>query len=102
MSCSYQETKHTHSDTYVSSESGTGVVHQAPGFGEDDLRVAVRYGIVLKGESVVCPVDYSGRFTDEVTDFKGQYVKVGGCHVIHCKRDILNHVIIMCLDYKIM
>lgn len=67
---------YTYSDTYVTSESGTGIVHQAPGFGEDDLRACIKFGIVLKGESVVCPVDYSGRFTDEVTDFKGQYVKV--------------------------
>lgn len=64
------------SDTYVTSESGTGVVHQAPGFGEDDLRACIHFGVVQKGETVVCPVDYSGRFTDDVTDFKGQYVKV--------------------------
>ena len=68
---------HLLSDTYVTSDSGTGVVHQAPGFGEDDLRACIHYGVVTKGESVVCPVDYSGRFTDEVVDFKGQYVKVG-------------------------
>ena len=68
---------HLLSDTYVTSDSGTGVVHQAPGFGEDDLRACIHYGVVAKGESVVCPVDYSGRFTDEVVDFKGQYVKVG-------------------------
>ena len=67
---------YTRSDTYVTSESGTGVVHQAPGFGEDDFRVALKYGILKKGETVVCPVDASGRFTDEVTDFKGKYVKV--------------------------
>lgn len=75
---------YTYSDTYVTSESGTGIVHQAPGFGEDDLRACIKFGIVLKGESVVCPVDYSGRFTDEVTDFKGQYVKVMWywCHVM--------------------
>ena len=52
------------------------MVHQAPGFGEDDFRVALKYGILKKGETVVCPVDASGRFTDEVTDFKGKYVKV--------------------------
>jgi isoleucyl-tRNA synthetase len=52
------------------------VVHQAPGFGEDDFRVALKYGILRKGETVVCPVDASGRFTDEVTDFNGKYVKV--------------------------
>ena len=32
----------------------------------------------LQGEGVVCPVDPSGKFTDEVTDYKGQYVKVRG------------------------
>lgn len=64
------------SDTYVTAESGTGVVHQAPGFGEDDFRVCQSYGIVQKGEMVVCPVDASGMFTEEVSDFKGQYVKV--------------------------
>ncbi len=60
----------------MTSDSGTGIVHQAPGFGEDDFRVCQHYGIVKKGEKVVCPVDPSGRFTEEVTDFKGQYVKV--------------------------
>ena len=69
------------SDTYVTSESGTGVVHQAPGFGEDDFRIALHYGIQHKGKPVVCPVDASGRFTDEVTDFKGQYVKVSQVEV---------------------
>ncbi len=64
------------SDTYVTAESGTGVVHQAPGFGEDDFRVCLRFGILKKGEGVVCPVDATGRFTAEVTDFQGQYVKV--------------------------
>ena len=65
------------SDTYVTAESGTGVVHQAPGFGEDDLRVCQHYGIIEKGQMVVCPVDSTGRFTEEVVDFKGEYVKVG-------------------------
>ena len=60
----------------MTAESGTGVVHQAPGFGEDDFRVCMSYGIFKKGDTVVCPVDSSGLFTAEVTDFKGQYVKV--------------------------
>ena len=33
-------------------------------------------GIFQKGSDVVCPVNASGRFTSEVTDFSGQYVKV--------------------------
>ncbi len=36
------------SDGYVTAESGTGVVHQAPGFGEDDFRVCIAHGILRK------------------------------------------------------
>jgi isoleucyl-tRNA synthetase len=56
-------------DAYVSDDDGTGVVHMAPGFGEDDQRVCEAAGIVL-----VCPVDDSGRFTAEVADYLGQNV----------------------------
>ncbi|CDS35496.1 isoleucyl tRNA synthetase, cytoplasmic [Echinococcus multilocularis] len=62
-------------DAYVTEETGTGVVHQAPYFGEDDFRVCLREGIVTKEMAAVCPVDASGRFTAEVKDFAGQYVK---------------------------
>ena len=56
-------------DDYVTDDDGTGVVHMAPGFGEDDQRVCEANGIVL-----VCPVDDAGRFTDEVVDYVGQNV----------------------------
>jgi isoleucyl-tRNA synthetase len=59
------------SDDYVSTDSGTGIVHQAPAFGEDDFRVLKQAGIT----AIVCPVDMAGQFTDEVTDFAGQHVK---------------------------
>ena len=55
------------------------MVHQAPGFGEDDFRVCLKFGVLKKGEGVVCPVDETGKFTNEVVDFKGQYVKVCVC-----------------------
>lgn len=58
-------------DDYVTTESGTGIVHQAPAFGEDDYRVVRAAGI----EAFVCPVTLNGRFTDEVPDFAGRYVK---------------------------
>lgn len=48
---------------FVTDEDGTGVVHMAPGFGEDDQRVCEANGI-----EVVCPVDNAGRYTDEITD----------------------------------
>lgn len=62
-------------DTYVTEESGTGVVHQAPYFGEDDYRVNLKYNIITKESPPICPIDMCGCFTEEVTDFKGQYVK---------------------------
>ncbi|MDA9909721.1 isoleucine--tRNA ligase [Gammaproteobacteria bacterium] len=58
-------------DGYVTTEAGTGVVHQAPAFGEDDFRVMKANGIT----ALVCPVDLEGKFTEEVSDFAGVYVK---------------------------
>lgn len=62
-------------DDYVTNDSGTGAVHQSPYFGEDDFRICLSYGIISKDMEPVCPVDDAGRFTDEVVDFKGLYVK---------------------------
>lgn len=55
---------------FVSTEDGTGIVHIAPGFGEDDNRLG-------KAENlpIVCPVDEEGRFTAEVSDYVGREVK---------------------------
>ncbi len=54
---------------YVSTEEGTGTVHIAPGFGEDDLNAALPYNI-----PVVCPVDSKGQFTAPITEFIGMQV----------------------------
>ncbi|KIY49090.1 hypothetical protein FISHEDRAFT_65541 [Fistulina hepatica ATCC 64428] len=62
-------------DTYVTAEDGTGIVHQAPAFGVDDHRVALANGILRPDEEAPCPLDDKGHFTHEVTDFQGQYVK---------------------------
>ncbi len=48
---------------FIEEGSGTGVVHMAPGFGEDDQRVCEANGI-----SIVCPVDDKGCYTDEIFD----------------------------------
>mmetsp|Transcript_20135 Transcript_20135/g.40307 ORF Transcript_20135/g.40307 Transcript_20135/m.40307 type:complete len:1168 (+) Transcript_20135:227-3730(+) len=63
------------SDTYVTSDSGTGIVHQAPAFGEDDYRVCLAAGVIEKGGEIPCPVDANGIFTEDCADFKGRYVK---------------------------
>ena len=74
-------------DTYVTSESGTGIVHQAPYFGEDDHRVCLAAGIINKMGPMVCPVDASGCYTGEVADFVGQYVKDADKNIIKLLKD---------------
>ena len=70
-------------DNYVTESSGTGIVHQAPYFGEDDNRVCLREGIVHRGDQeIVLPLDEEGKFVDPVTDFKGQYVKEADKNII--------------------
>ena len=54
---------------YVSTEDGTGIVHQAPAFGEDDMITCEKYGIGL-----VIPVDADGTFTSQVPEYEGQLV----------------------------
>ncbi len=54
---------------YVTTEDGTGVVHQAPAFGEDDMATTNRYDIEL-----VIPVDADGKFTSQVPPYEGQLV----------------------------
>lgn len=55
---------------FVTTEEGTGIVHTAPAFGEDDYRMGQKYNLPF-----LQPVDKSGRFTEEITDFKQQFVK---------------------------
>lgn len=62
-------------DAYVTEDSGTGIVHQAPAFGEDDFRVCLAHGVIARGDTVPCPVDDAGCFTEDVLDFKGRHVK---------------------------
>lgn len=51
---------------FVTTEDGTGAVHIAPGFGEDDFELCKKHGI-----EVVCPVDSDGKFIYPVEDFIG-------------------------------
>ena len=55
---------------FVSTENGTGVVHTAPGFGEEDYQLGLREGLPL-----VSPIDKDCCFTDEVPDYEGRFVK---------------------------
>ncbi len=55
---------------YVTTVDGCGIVHTAPGFGEDDYNVLKGTGI-----PVVCPIDDECKFTAEVPDYQGIFVK---------------------------
>jgi len=61
--------------SFVTAESGTGIVHCAPAFGEEDYKVCMAHGVVRRGEKLPCPIDANGRFTNEVPDFEGRNVK---------------------------
>ncbi|MCB1082133.1 MAG: isoleucine--tRNA ligase [Chlamydiia bacterium] len=54
----------------VGEEEGTGIVHSAPAFGEVDFFACKNAEIEL-----VCPVDQNGKFTSEIPDLEGKYVK---------------------------
>jgi len=65
---------------FIDTDEGTGVVHIAPGFGEDDQRVGNAAGIAL-----VVPVDEKGQFTDEVAEW-------AGVNVFEANPDIIRHL----------
>ncbi len=63
-------------DTYVSPHNGTGVVHQAPAFGEDDYNICVKANIVdTSNICEYCPVNDNGYFTSDIHDLVGRHVK---------------------------
>lgn len=70
-------------DDYVTTDNGTGIVHQAPAFGEDDNRVMKAHGVTAE----VCPLNDAGEFTKDVTDYAGQYVKDADKNIIKDLKD---------------
>lgn len=64
----YPEAFRVCNDAYVTADSGTGIVHQAPAFGEDDMRVCLDHGIVIKGGDLPCPINSDGCFIEPICD----------------------------------
>ncbi|MBI5309591.1 MAG: isoleucine--tRNA ligase [Actinobacteria bacterium] len=62
---------------FVTTEDGTGLVHIAPAFGEDDYRAAVANDLFdpTQQDTLYNPVTLEGKFTDQVTGFEGRFVK---------------------------
>ncbi len=70
-------------DDYVTTDSGTGIVHQAPAFGEDDARVCQREGVPMRDAT-----DLEGRFTDAFPLVEGMLVKDADKVIIRDLKDI--------------
>jgi isoleucyl-tRNA synthetase len=62
---------------FVTTEDGSGIVHMAPAYGEDDYQQALKYGL-----PTIHPVNKSGEFGAEVADFAGKFVKDADIDII--------------------
>jgi isoleucyl-tRNA synthetase len=67
---------------FVSVEDGTGVVHMAPGFGEEDQNACNAVGI-----PTICPMDEHGQYTAEVSEWAGEHVFEANPHVIRVLKE---------------
>jgi isoleucyl-tRNA synthetase len=67
---------------FVTRDQGTGCVHIAPGHGQEDYEVGMRYGL-----EVLAPVDAEGRFTAEAGDLQGESVFKVDSKIIQKLRD---------------
>ncbi|CAK7223694.1 hypothetical protein SCUCBS95973_005266 [Sporothrix curviconia] len=61
---------------YVEEGEGTGLVHQAPAFGQEDYDAAVAAGFITPQRLPPCPVDDKGCLTEEIPEYAGQHVKI--------------------------
>ncbi|MEM7494885.1 MAG: isoleucine--tRNA ligase [Myxococcota bacterium] len=68
--------------THVTTDTGTGIVHMAPAYGQDDWEVCDRAGIDL-----VDPVDEEGKFTHAVPDFASRGIKQADPDIIRALKD---------------
>ncbi|HTY57217.1 MAG TPA: isoleucine--tRNA ligase, partial [Bacteroidota bacterium] len=68
--------------TFVTTEDGTGIVHMAPAYGEDDYQTSKKYGL-----PTIHPVNKSGEFGPDVPDFAGKFVKDADLDIIRVLKE---------------
>jgi isoleucyl-tRNA synthetase len=68
-------------DGFVSTEDGTGLVHMAPAYGEDDFRVCKEAGLTV----IADPLDAACQFTDKLPDYQGRFCK-------DCDKDLIKRL----------
>jgi len=62
-------------DPYVSDDSGTGIVHLAPSYGDDDYRVCLQNGLITKETKLFQPLDTNGFVNSDIPNLKGMFYK---------------------------
>lgn len=67
---------------YVTMDDGTGIVHTAPAFGQDDYDLGKKYGL-----PIIQPVDGAGKFNEKITDWAGVFVKDSDKGIIRNMKD---------------
>ena len=72
---------HVLNDDYVTTEDGTGLVHIAPAYGEDDFRVCREAGML----AIADPLDASCNFTSAIPEYEGRFCK-------SCDKDIIKRL----------
>jgi isoleucyl-tRNA synthetase len=80
---------------FVTAEDGTGIVHTAPAFGEDDYEVCKKYNI-----PTVQPVDEKGKFTKEVKDFAGRFVHSTNKDIIDFLKEKKKIVLVKLIEHE--
>ncbi len=80
---------------FVTAEDGTGIVHTAPAFGEEDYEVCKKYNI-----PIVQPVDEKGKFTKEVKDFAGKFVHSTNKEIIEFLKEKKKIVLVKNIEHE--
>jgi isoleucyl-tRNA synthetase len=76
--------------SFVTTDSGSGAVHEAPPFGEVDYELLLTEQARFQpgeGPTLICPVGPNGKFTEDVPDFAGLWVKDADKPIIRCLKE---------------
>ena len=71
---------------YVETGSGTGIVHSAPAYGEDDFRSCKHYG--MQNDDILSPVQSNGVYTPDLPFFGGQFIWKANPAIVEKLREV--------------
>ena len=70
--------------SFVTSDSGTGIVHTAPAFGDEDYKICVKAGVIEPSDPCIS-INENGFYLPEITHFAGKYIK-------DAEKDVIKHL----------